>query len=110
LELLTTLSVALVAVGAGFRLVYGQMPLATALAVIVLAPEVLLPLRQVGAHFHASVDGLTAAEQAFAVIETPSAVPGTRPAPDLRTATVLLEGVGVVAPGRDTTAPAGLTA
>lgn len=110
LELLTTLSVALVAVGAGFRLVFGEMPLVTALAVIILAPEVLLPLRQVGAHFHASVDGLTAAERAFAVIETPAPAAGTRPAPDLRSTTVSLEGVGVVAPGRDTTAPAALSA
>lgn len=110
LELLTTLSVALVAVGAGFRLVYGEMPLVTALTVIVLAPEVLLPLRQVGAHFHASVDGLTAAERAFAVIETPVPEAGTRPAPDLRSTAVRFDGVGVVAPGRETTAPAGLTA
>ena len=110
LELLTTLSVALVAVGAGFRLVFGEMPLVTALAVIILAPEVLLPLRQVGAHFHASVDGLTAAERAFAVIETPVPEAGTRPAPDLRSTTIRLDGVGVVAPGRDTTAPAALSA
>ena len=110
LELLTTLSVALVAVGVGFRLVYGQLPLVTALAVIVLAPEVLLPLRQVGAHFHASVDGLTAAERAFAVIETPLPATGTRPAPDLRRTTVRFDGVGVEAPGRDTVAPAALTA
>ena len=110
LELLTTLSVALVAVGAGFRLVFGEMPLVTALAVIILAPEVLLPLRQVGAHFHASVDGLTAAERAFAVLGTTVPAAGTRTAPDLRSTTIRLDGVGVVAPGRDTTAPAGLSA
>ncbi|GEA89355.1 thiol reductant ABC exporter subunit CydD [Cellulomonas cellasea] len=108
LELLTTLSVALVAVGIGLRLVYGELDLVTGLAVLVLAPEVYLPLRQVGAQFHASTDGVAAAEQVFAVLETPLPARGTRPAPDLRTASLRLRGVGVRAPGRDVLAPAGL--
>ena len=95
LELLATLSVALVAVGIGLRLVGGELGLVTGLAVLVLAPEVFGPLRQVGAQFHASTDGLAAAEQAFAVLETPLPPAGTRPAPDLRTAPVRLVGVGV---------------
>jgi len=108
LELLTTLSVALVAVGIGLRLVAGDIDLVTGLAVLVLAPEVYLPLRQVGAHFHASTDGVAAATQVFAVLDTPVPTPGTVPAPDLRTATVRLRGVGVRAPGREVRAPAGL--
>ncbi len=108
LELLTTLSVALVAVGIGLRLVYGQLDLTTGLAVLVLAPEVYLPLRQVGAQFHASTDGVAAADQVFAVLETPAPAAGTTPAPDLRTTTVRLRGVTVRAPGRDLLAPAGL--
>jgi ATP-binding cassette subfamily C protein CydD len=108
LELLTTLSVALVAVGIGLRLVAGDLDLVTGLAVLVLAPEVYLPLRQVGAHFHASTDGVAAATQVFAVLDTPVPVPGTVPAPDLRTTTVRLRGVGVRAPGREVHAPAGL--
>lgn len=111
LELLTTLSVALVAVGVGFRLVYGHLDLTTALAVLVLAPEVYLPLRQVGAHFHASTDGLGAAARAFALLETPAddgAAARRRAAPDLRHATVRLAGVDVDAPGRAVHAPAGL--
>ena len=111
LELLTTLSVALVAVGVGFRLVYGHLDLTTALAVLVLAPEVYLPLRQVGAHFHASTDGLGAAARAFALLETPAddgAAGRRRAAPDLRRATVRLTGVDVAAPGRAVHAPAGL--
>ncbi|MGW6129691.1 thiol reductant ABC exporter subunit CydD [Cellulomonas sp. NPDC055163] len=108
LELLTTLSVALVAVGIGLRLVYGELDLVTGLAVLVLAPEVYLPLRQVGAQFHASTDGVAAAEQVFAVLETPLPPRGGRPAPDLRTASLRLRGVGVRAPGRDVLAPAGL--
>ncbi|MBN9325981.1 MAG: thiol reductant ABC exporter subunit CydD, partial [Cellulomonas sp.] len=57
LELLTTLSVALVAVAIGLRLVSGRLDLVTGLAVLMLAPEVFWPLRQVGAQFHAAADG-----------------------------------------------------
>ncbi|WP_042366646.1 thiol reductant ABC exporter subunit CydD [Streptacidiphilus neutrinimicus] len=70
LELLSTLSVALVAVSIGMRLVDGGLDLYTGLLVLVLAPEAYLPIRQVGTHYHASVEGLAAAEQIFAVLET----------------------------------------
>ena len=114
LELLTTLSVALVAVGVGFRLVDGALDLRTALAVLVLAPEVYLPLRQVGAHFHASADGLAAADRAFALLSEPVPARSTGhrvPAPDLRRHTLLLVDVGVRTAGRsedDAFAPDGL--
>src|SRR6185436_6302497 len=81
LELLATLSVALVAVGIGLRLVSGHLDLRTALLVLILAPEAYLPLRQVGAHFHASAEGLAAASAAFAILETPAPVTGSSPAP-----------------------------
>ncbi|WP_285108624.1 ABC transporter transmembrane domain-containing protein [Promicromonospora sp. MEB111] len=68
LELLTTLSVAIIAVGVGLRLVEGAMLLEPALAVLVLAPEIYLPLRRVGAEFHASVDGVAAVDRAFALL------------------------------------------
>ncbi|GAA3303050.1 thiol reductant ABC exporter subunit CydD [Dactylosporangium vinaceum] len=71
LELLSTLSVALVAVGIGLRLVDGSLGLATALLVLILAPEAYLPLRQVGANYHASAEGLAAATDVFAILETP---------------------------------------
>lgn len=108
LELLTTLAVALVAVGVGLRLVYGHLDLETGLTVLILAPEVYFPLRQVGAQFHASTDGVAAADQVFEVLETPVPAAGTAPAPDLRRSTVRLRGVTVRAPGRDLLAPAGL--
>jgi ATP-binding cassette subfamily C protein CydD len=108
LELLTTLSVALVAVGVGFRLVGGGLDLRTGLAVLVLAPEVYLPLRQVGAHFHASADGVAAADRVFAVLAEPVPTAGQLPAPDLRRTAIRLTGVGVVAPDRGRMAPAGL--
>ena len=110
LELLATLSVALVAVGVGLRLVFGEIDLVTGLAVLVLAPEAYLPLRQVGAHFHASADGVAAAQQAFAVLDEPAPPRGSVPAPDLRRTTVTWEDVSVRAPGRERWAPHRLTA
>ena len=79
LELLTTLSVAVIAVAVGLRLVYGGLSLEIGLAVIMLAPEVYLPLRAVGMQFHASTDGLAAAEAAFEVLETPLPSPASNP-------------------------------
>ena len=102
LELLTTLSVALVAVGIGLRLVEGNLDLVTGIAVLVLAPEVFLPLRQVGVQFHAAADGVAAAGRAFEVLETPVPPAGTHPAPDLWAATLRLDGVGVRTSGGST--------
>jgi ATP-binding cassette, subfamily C, bacterial CydD len=110
LETLTTLSVALVAVGIGLRLVSGGLDLRTGLAVLLLAPEVYLPLRAVGAQFHASVDGLAAAQQAFAVLDLPVRAAGTRPAPDLRSATIRFDQVSAVHPGSARATPSGLDA
>jgi ATP-binding cassette subfamily C protein CydCD len=98
LELLATLSVALVAVSVGLRLVGGRMDLATALLVLVLAPEVYLPLRAVGARFHDSAEGLAAAADVFAVLETPvpaDAATPVRVVPDPSRATVRVRGLGV---------------
>ncbi|BBA98661.1 putative ABC transporter ATP-binding protein [Actinacidiphila reveromycinica] len=103
LELLATISVALVAVGIGMRLVHGELDLRTGLLVLVLAPEAYLPLRQVGAQYHAAAEGLAAAEEVFEVLETalPAAADaGRQPAPDLRTATIRVEDVEVVRDGR----------
>ncbi|MFT4108035.1 ABC transporter transmembrane domain-containing protein, partial [Propionicimonas sp.] len=69
LELLATLSVAVIAVTIGFRVVYGQLDLATALFILILAPEAYLPVRQVGVHYHDAADGLAAVESAFALID-----------------------------------------
>ncbi len=71
LELLATISVALVAVEIGVRLVGGSLDLQTGLLVILLAPEAYLPLRQVGLHFHASQEGMAAAARAFEVLDEP---------------------------------------
>jgi ATP-binding cassette subfamily C protein CydD len=73
LELVATLSVALVAVPVGLRLLSGGLTLQTALLVLLLAPEAYLPLRAAGAKFHASMEGLTALNQSFGLIGDPPA-------------------------------------
>ncbi|GGU26023.1 ABC transporter [Streptomyces daghestanicus] len=98
LELLSTLSVALVAVTIGMRLVHGDMNLYDGLVVLVLAPEAYLPLRQVGAQYHAAAEGLAAAEEIFTVLETPARRPGTGAVP--ATGALAFEGVTVRPPGR----------
>ncbi|SEC22626.1 thiol reductant ABC exporter subunit CydD [Streptomyces melanosporofaciens] len=106
LELLSTVSVALVAVDIGMRLVHGEMDLFTGLVVLVLAPEAYLPLRQVGAQYHAAAEGLAAADEVFAVLERePSNTGGSpaldgRAAPDARSAALTLDGLVVRHPGR----------
>jgi ATP-binding cassette subfamily C protein CydD len=67
LELVATLSVALVAVPIGFRLLDGGLDARTALLILVLAPEAYLPLRAAGAKFHAAAEGLAALREALAV-------------------------------------------
>ncbi|MFD5766024.1 thiol reductant ABC exporter subunit CydD [Streptomyces sp. NPDC127049] len=98
LELLSTLSVALVAVTIGMRLVHGTLDLYTGLVILVLAPEAYLPLRQVGAQFHAAAEGLAAAEEIFDVLETPVREGGTRMVPS--GARLELDRVTVRHPGR----------
>jgi ATP-binding cassette subfamily C protein CydCD len=70
LELLASLSVALVAVSIGLRLAEGQIAFSIGLFVLVLAPEVYLPLRLIGQHFHAAAEGLGAADKLFSLIES----------------------------------------
>ncbi|RJF42516.1 thiol reductant ABC exporter subunit CydD [Actinomyces sp. 2119] len=100
LEFITTLSVAIVAVQVGFRLLYGNLDLSTGLLVLMIAPEVYQPIRQVGFQFHASANGVAAAEAVFEVLETPLRPRGQQPCPDLATSTVSIERLCVSARGR----------
>lgn len=75
LELIAMLSVALVAVSIGLRLVDGNITLAAGLLVLVLVPEVYLPLRQVGLQYHAAAEGLGAAGELVAILEEAEAGP-----------------------------------
>lgn len=82
LELLATVSVAVVAVEIGLRLLNGRLPFEQALFLLVIAPEFYLPLRQLGARFHSGRDGTAAAERIYAILNTPVPAAGARqPAP-----------------------------
>jgi ATP-binding cassette, subfamily C, bacterial CydD len=109
LELAAAVATALVAVEVGLRLLYGHMGYETALLVLLLTPEAFLPLRAVGAQFHASMEGAAAAGRAFEILDTP--VPDgprahpTRPTgpavtADLRIDEIRLDGITMTYPGR----------
>jgi len=101
LELLSAIAVALVAVAVGLRLMGGRLDLRTALFVLVLAPEAYLPLRLLGANYHASAEGMAAAEQVFAVLDRPAPPRGTRrDVPDVTTGPILVSSLMVAYPDR----------
>jgi ATP-binding cassette, subfamily C, bacterial CydD len=101
LELAATLGIALVAVTVGVRLVNGGIGLEAGLTVLVLAPELYLPLRNLAAQFHASADGLAVASRLLDLIEAPPAVrTGTKLPPSPRHAIVRLEHVSFTYPQR----------
>lgn len=72
LELIATISVAVVAVFIGVRLVYGNMGLEAGLLALILAPEAYLPLRELGAAYHSSEDGVEALERSEKIIGSAS--------------------------------------
>jgi len=118
LELAAALATALVAVEVGLRLLAGHLGYQTALLVLLLTPEAYLPLRAVGAQFHASMEGATAAARACTILDTTPAGPATarprlgpgRPAQaDLRTCTIKLNEACVAYPGRAALALAGVS-
>jgi len=105
LELAAALATALVAVEVGLRLLAGHMSYQTALLVLLLTPEAYLPLRAVGAQFHASTEGAAAARDVFEILDTPQ-LPAPNPrAPgrrvSLRDDTIKLSGVSLAYPGCD---------
>jgi ATP-binding cassette, subfamily C, bacterial CydD len=103
LELLAMLGTALVAVTLGVRLTSGGVGFEAALVVLLLCPELYAPLRQLGAQFHASADGLAAASELFALTEQPAAVqtpPAPAPVPDVRRARIAFEAVSFAYPER----------
>jgi len=103
LELLAMIGVAMVATAIGIQLAEGQLGLEAGLTVLILAPELYLPLREVGNQFHASTDGMVAAEQIFAALDEPPAVAvpdETVPAPDPTAGPLELQGITFSYPGR----------
>ena len=73
LELLATISVAIIAVSLGLRLLYGLFSFELAFFILILAPEFYLPLRQLGQRFHAGMDGIAAAGRIFMILDEPPA-------------------------------------
>ncbi|NUL44909.1 thiol reductant ABC exporter subunit CydC [Cellulosimicrobium funkei] len=104
LELISTLSVAVVAVFIGVRLVYGELDLYTGLLVLTLAPEVYLPFRDIGAAHHASEDGVEALRRARADLDRP--VPASL-SDALSTDTLSADAALAAAPVADPSAAAG---
>jgi ATP-binding cassette subfamily C protein CydD len=121
LELAAALATALVAVEVGLRLLAGHLGYQTALLVLLLTPEAYLPLRAVGAQFHASMEGAVAAACACDILDVPlpatasppTVCPQPRPAAraqaSLRTSSIMLNGVCLTYPARETPALAGVS-
>ena len=104
LELTAAVATALVAVEIGLRLLAGHVGYQTALLVLLLTPEAYLPLRNAGAQFHASSEGLAAARRAFEILDTaPPARPGTHRDCGVNPArsAIMVREVSVRYPGRD---------
>jgi ATP-binding cassette, subfamily C, bacterial CydCD len=107
LELVATLSVAVVAVIIGVRLVSGDLTLAVGLFVLILAPECYFPLRAAGAAHHASEDGLEAFRRVSAITRADAAVGGAGKAECGGAVRVRVRDLGVLR--RDGFAPDGLS-
>jgi ATP-binding cassette, subfamily C, bacterial CydD len=109
LELAATLGIALVAVTVGVRLVEGGLGLEAGLTVLVLAPELYLPLRSLAAQYHASADGLAVGERLLDLAEEGDERPrGLATPPSPRDVPVRLEGVSFAYPARQGAVVAGL--
>jgi thiol reductant ABC exporter CydD subunit len=100
LELAATLGIALVAVTVGVRLVGGGLGLEAGLTVLVLAPELYLPLRNLAAQYHASADGLAVGERLLDLSEAAERPLGGERPPSPRHVSVRLEGVSFTYPAR----------
>ncbi len=120
LELIATMSVALVATEIGLRLAYGHLGLRAGLYVLILAPEAYLPLRNLGTQFHAAAGGLAAAGEIFAILEAPEPSGAARQDPQRQDPArpaagrppgrlIRVEDVSVRHAGRADPAPAGAT-
>jgi ATP-binding cassette subfamily C protein CydD len=103
LEFMTAAAIALVAVTLGVRVVSGGMPFEEAFVVLLLAPEYYRPLRELGAHRHAGMEGRAAADRIFEIFKTPAPVRGGPEAlhPFSGGLSVEFSGIGYAYPGSD---------
>jgi len=95
LEIVATISIAIVAVEVGLRLLYGRIDFESALFLLILAPEFYLPIRLLGTRYHAGLEGVAAAERIFEILETPLTVPTIlkEQCPDLSRVTIRFQDV-----------------
>ncbi len=100
LDLAATLATALVAVTLGLRLVDGAVSLRAALTVLLLTPELYVPLRALALQFHASADGLAAAERILALLDAPGGAPAGAAQPPAAWRSLRLEHVVLAYPDR----------
>jgi len=111
LELVATISVAVIAVAIGLRVVNGSLDFEPAMAILILAPEVYAPMRKAGSEFHAAMDGMEAARSMFAVLEADAAASGPRtdllavPVPSIGAPLVAFSGVSYRYPSPNTATP-----
>jgi len=100
LELLATISTAIIAVEVGLRLLYGRLTFPAAFFVLILAPEFYIPFRMLGLRFHAGMSGVSAAERIFAILdEAPRCAPVHREARNVPIRAIVLEDVSYTYPG-----------
>ncbi len=115
LEMVGTISVAIVAVQIGIRLLYGHIGFEEAFFILVIAPDFYLPLRTLGLRFHAGTSGVAAAQRIFEVLEAPRPLKAPAPGPvrrEIRLAPpfeLAFEGVGFTYPNRSEAALDGIT-
>jgi len=97
LEFFSTVSIAIVAVSIGFRLLWGEMDFLYGFFILLLAPEFYLPLRNMGTHYHARMEAIGAGERLVRIleIETPQHAGQQQTAPDLREKHIALETISV---------------
>src|SRR5215216_3867338 len=111
LEFIATLSIALVAVALGIRLLIGSIAFEPAFLVLLLAPEFFRPLRELGVHRHAGMEGKAAADRIFEILATPLPLlqgPKT-PASASEGLTIEFSGISYAYPGSDHAALSDLT-
>ena len=111
LEFMIAAAIGLVAVTLGVRLISGSMPFEEAFVVLLLAPEFYKPLRELGAHRHAGMEGRAAADRIFEILSTPVPVREGlgSPNPTAGSVTVEFSGVGYTYPASDHAALSDLT-
>jgi len=103
LEFMTAAAIGLIAVTLGVRVISGNMPFEVAFLVLLLTPEFYKPLRELGAHRHAGMEGSAAADRIFEILSTPACVRQGSGTPNLTSDRISIElsGVGYTYPGSE---------